>query len=227
NVTYNASNNYYTYQGNVNIPNTLKIGTNSMVLNGKNTNPLQGISQINELFSSIATDPLYINKSVAANTIINETGGNVGIGVSIPTAKLEIGGSTKINGDAIITGNIDIRNIFYIRPGTAFIKGLLEVEGNFRLVGGMTCKDLCVNTNASWCDYVFENNYKIMSLNELEKYIKINKHLPEIPQSNEIEKNGIQVNKIITLQMKKIEELTLYMIEANKKIELLSKKLNK
>ena len=74
-------------------------------------------------------------------------------------------------------------------------------------------------------DYVFENDYKLKSLEEIENYIKENKHLPEVPSAQEIEKNGLMLAEMNMTLLKKIEEMTLYMIEQNKKIENLEKKI--
>ena len=73
-----------------------------------------------------------------------------------------------------------------------------------------------------WCDYVFDKGYKVMSLNDLEKYIKANHHLPEIPTSQEVEKEGVKVGKMTALLLKKIEESTLRAIEQQKKMDELS-----
>ncbi len=80
-------------------------------------------------------------------------------------------------------------------------------------------------TSTTWADYVFEKNYKIMSLKDVETYITTNKHLPEIPSANEIEKSGLDLGELMKLQMKKIEELTLYMIEMKKENEELKKSI--
>jgi len=67
-------------------------------------------------------------------------------------------------------------------------------------------------------DYVFENNYKLKSLNEVESFIKKHKHLPEVQSAKEIEKNGMDVVKMNLDLLKKVEELTLYMLEQEKKM---------
>ena len=67
-------------------------------------------------------------------------------------------------------------------------------------------------------DYVFANDYKLKSLEEVETYIKQNSHLPEIPSAKEIEKNGLMLAEMNMSLLKKMEEMTLYMIEQNKKI---------
>lgn len=68
-------------------------------------------------------------------------------------------------------------------------------------------------------DYVFESDYSLMALDELEKYITKNKHLPNIPSAKEVKKEGLSVGKMQVKQMEKIEELTLYIIAINKKVE--------
>lgn len=70
-----------------------------------------------------------------------------------------------------------------------------------------------------WADYVFHKDYKLMPLNELEKFVNANKHLPNIPTSDEIKEKGLDVGDVQAKQMEKIEELTLYIIEMNKKIQ--------
>jgi hypothetical protein len=66
-----------------------------------------------------------------------------------------------------------------------------------------------------------------MPLSEVEAFINDNQHLPEIPSEKEIIENGMETGEIITLQMKKIEELTLYIIEQNKQIEEQNKRIEK
>lgn len=69
-----------------------------------------------------------------------------------------------------------------------------------------------------WADYVFEKEYKLMSVEDLKKYILQNKHLPEVPTAQEVYKNGIELKEMSALLLKKIEELTLYIIEQDKRI---------
>jgi hypothetical protein len=65
-------------------------------------------------------------------------------------------------------------------------------------------------------DYVFANDYKLKTLKEVEDYINKNSHLPEIPSAQEIEKNGLMLAEMNMLLLKKMEEMTLYIIEQNK-----------
>lgn len=108
---------------------------------------------------------------------------------------------------AAATGNVGI--------GTDNPTYKLSVLGNIRGT------EVVVETG--WADYVFDKKYKLNSLDEVEKFIEQNKHLPGVPSAAEIEKNGLPLGDTQKRMMEKIEELTLYMIEANKKIEKLEK----
>jgi hypothetical protein len=95
--------------------------------------------------------------------------------------------------------------------------------------GGIITEKIRVATNGStfWADYVFEPNFKLRSLSEVAKYIKLNKHLPDIPSTAEVTKNGIDLAETQALLLQKVEELTLYVIEQNKKIERLEQKVKR
>lgn len=92
---------------------------------------------------------------------------------------------------------------------------------------GIRTEKVKVDVAASngWADYVFEKDYKLMSLTNVEKFIKENGHLPEVPTTEEAIKNGIELKEMNILLLKKIEELTLYTIEQQKRIEALEKKV--
>ncbi|MDA3616537.1 hypothetical protein [Polluticaenibacter yanchengensis] len=93
-------------------------------------------------------------------------------------------------------------------------------EGYKLLVNGaIGAKRVKVTQTTFWPDYVFESNYKLASLSEVEAFIKANKHLPDVPPAAEVEKEGLDVGDTQALLLRKIEELTLYMIELNKKVE--------
>lgn len=70
-----------------------------------------------------------------------------------------------------------------------------------------------------WPDYVFKKEYKLLTLKEVEDFIKKNGHLPKISSAEEIEKNGVLLGEINKKMLEKIEELTLYTIEQEKKIK--------
>jgi hypothetical protein len=96
--------------------------------------------------------------------------------------------------------------------GTLYPKAKLAVNGD------ILAKKVKV-TQLGWADYVFQPNYRLRPLSEVEQYIKQYHHLPEVPTAEEVEKNGVDVGDNQVTLLKKIEELTLYVIEQNKKIE--------
>ena len=75
--------------------------------------------------------------------------------------------------------------------------------------------------SAEWKDFVFDDGYKLRSLSEVESFIKDNKHLPEVPSSSEVEQNGYEMVKMDATLLQKLEEMTLYVIELQKRIKLL------
>jgi hypothetical protein len=79
-------------------------------------------------------------------------------------------------------------------------------------------------TATPWPDYVFHQTYKLRPLSEVEQYIQQNNHLPEVPSATEVEKNGLDVGDNQAVLLKKIEELTLYAIAQDKRLEEQNKK---
>ncbi|MBD0404601.1 tail fiber protein [Flammeovirga sp. EKP202] len=84
-----------------------------------------------------------------------------------------------------------------------------------------------VKVYTGWADYVFEEDYELKSLSEVEAHIKEHKHLPDVPSAKEVEENGVNVGETEAMLLRKIEELTLYTIEQEKKIEDLTRSLDK
>ncbi len=78
----------------------------------------------------------------------------------------------------------------------------------------------------NWPDYVFDPSYKRLTLNQLEAYINENKHLPNVPTATEAEADGIDLSEMNKVLLQKVEELTLYILEQNKRIEVLEKTVN-
>ena len=80
--------------------------------------------------------------------------------------------------------------------------------------GSIGAKEVVVETSSTtWPDYVFSEDYPLMTLSELDLFLKNNNHLPEIPTASEIEKDGQSLGEMNKLLLKKVEELTLYVIQ--------------
>ena len=80
--------------------------------------------------------------------------------------------------------------------------------------------------SAPCSDYVFDNDYKLMSLHDLDAYVKVNKHLPEVPSAKEFAADGYSVGQMDDLLLRKIEELTLYVITLKQENEALKERMD-
>ncbi len=132
-----------------------------------------------------------------------------------------IGTNTENN-----NGNFIIRvnglNTVYINPSGNMSIGSSSVATGYKLSidGKLMCEELKVQLSP-WPDYVFKKDYPLMSLYQVEEFIKKNKHLPNIPSAKKIETDGLLVGDMQSRMMEKIEELTLYIIEMKKEIDTL------
>lgn len=101
--------------------------------------------------------------------------------------------------------------------------GTTSPDARLAVNGAVHAKEVRVDLNVPGPDYVFEPDYKLLSLEQIQQYIQQNKHLPEVPSAKEMEQNGISVSDMNMLLLKKVEELTLHVIELsnrNKALEL-------
>jgi len=198
--------------------------------------------------------------------LLAHNGGNVGIGTTTPTVKLDVNGDLKIpdanafygstfktsdystmtfisrawqsvqgsNGKAYSfqthnnagSENLEMMAIYYGETG----KILLAHNGGNVGIGTNSPSyklDVCGTIRANeikvdllgGCDFVFEKEYKLMDINTLEKFVTTKKHLPEIASEKEMIENGLNMKEFQMKLLQKIEELTLYTIEQNKKNE--------
>jgi len=101
-------------------------------------------------------------------------------------------------------------------------------NGNYKLAvdGTIGAREVRITTDA-WADFVFEDNYDLMTLKELDDFIRKNKHLPEIPTTEEVEENGISVGEMNAKLLQKIEELTIYTIKQQEVIKDLLLRIEK
>ena len=98
--------------------------------------------------------------------------------------------------------------------------------GAYKLAVNGTIRAKEIRVNTGWADYVFEKDYKLATLSEIEQFIIKHQHLPGIASATELKKEGVDISAMQTKMMEKIEELTLYIIAINKRIqelEVLSK----
>lgn len=81
-------------------------------------------------------------------------------------------------------------------------------------------QDINVEMNNA-ADYVFDESYNLRSLNEVESFVKENKHLPGVPSAAEMSENGMSMSQMTNLLLEKVEELTLHLIDMKKEINSL------
>lgn len=167
--------------------------------------------------------------------------GNIGIGTKIPNAKLDVRGQIRA---ARITltpdqGPGSVLDLF-IHEGEPTILALRDlrirygvevsfISGNSERVridqnGTITANEVVV-TPSPFPDFVFEDDYNLQPLDELEQSIKTNKHLPGIPSAKEVETNGVSLGKMQTKLLQKIEELTLYVIDLKNENDQLNRRV--
>lgn len=106
--------------------------------------------------------------------------------------------------------------------------GLTDVKGYKLAVGGAAVAEkIVVKQQANWPDFVFDSAYRLTPLNQVEAYIKENKHLPDVPSAAAVDQEGINIGDNQAALLKKIEELTLYIIQQHKEIQELKTKVEK
>jgi len=117
-------------------------------------------------------------------------------------------------------------NMIYINSAGNLGIGTTTPSEKLSVNGNIKCKQVEV-TLTGWSDFVFDENYYLMPLVELERYINANNHLPDVPSAEEVLTQGANLGEMDAILLQKIEELTLYMIELKKENELLKQLLVK
>jgi len=135
------------------------------------------------------------------------------------------GGSLAISGKAGSVTSGDTLSE-YVRVTSSGRVGIGTSNPAYELAvnGTIRCKQLIVDTG--WADFVFDDNFRLPQLDNVEKFIKEHKHLPGIPTEAEVKEKGVSVGNISSKLLQKIEELTLYVIDINKENKSLKAQLS-
>ncbi len=177
---------------------------------------------------------LHINGSLMLNNGVIQRGGTP---IIITT---DLGLYSHLSGHwiRIVSNNAPIRFFTDIGNGGAGKNVKMSIESNgsvgigttvtgshkLAVEGSIGAREIKVESSG-WSDYVFDDNYKLQDIKDLENHIKVNKCLPNIPTEEEVTKEGINLGEMDAKLLQKVEELTLYLIEQNKEIERMKEEI--
>jgi len=241
NLTNADNNSAIMISQSINEPGYTTFGTSLRTITqsaGGNTYGLQFFTQLNS--STGQTEKMRITGN-----------GYVGIGTTNPNAKLEINSKDdsnevllRFNASPFYPDNYNLRLEKILESNGNFNWQFNQNQGydnrnmmTFRYNGnigiGCTTPDSKLTVNGTihatevkvdllgGCDFVFKDDYKLMDLKKLEEFVKVNQHLPEIAPEKEMVENGVNMKELQIKLLQKMEEMTLYIIEQNKRIEKL------
>jgi hypothetical protein len=220
-------------------------------------------------FSAYSSNDLKLQTAGVTRLSIKRSSGNVGIGTTNPSEKLEVNGNIlvpsghrlKIGTDNPNSGHIqilssttqyynnywDIKGNLYFRrnnngsnqgaimalqqDGTVTINvwekydnSIANTSGHKLMVnGGILAERIEIIGDVPNSDYVFEADYDLPTIEDVKDYVHKNKHLPGIPSANEFNMNGYCIGEMDDMLLRKVEELTLYVIELNEKVNSLQR----
>jgi len=192
--------------------NKFSVNGGSFHLNNGNLYVRDGVLNVKSALDGIATFQTLDDKWLYTNWRNKSGIRKAYMGFNADLTNFIIGLENGANRFTIPNGNVGIGTT---DPGA----WKLAVNGKIR------AKEIKVETG--WADFVFEEEYQLPTLKEVENHIKEKGHLKDIPSAKEVEENGIFLGEINAKLLQKIEELTLYVIEQNKRINQLEEHLNK
>lgn len=118
--------------------------------------------------------------------------------------------------------------VMRLTPGQNVLIGTTTDEAGYKLqVKGNVKAQKVKVTLQGWADFVFEPDYKLPSLYEVERFILQHRHLPEIPSAKEVAEEGVDLGEMNRKLLQKVEEQMLYIIEMNKRLKVLEEKVGK
>ncbi len=183
--------------------------------------------------------PAWASRVEGAKSILytgSECAAWVGINTDLPEARLDVRGEAQFSKGVRIghlpsvsaglyienkldgSNNLVFENLLLIKDENS--RRILQLQNN----GLLRAREIKVD-QANWPDFVFHKDYDLMPLEEVQAYINTYGHLPNVPSAKEVEEDGVNLGDAAKTSMQKIEELTLYLLEVNEKVERQEKTL--
>jgi len=157
-----------------------------------------------------------LERGISSKLFINNNG-NIGVGTNTPSTKLDVNGLFSAQ-----NANINTLTTNELNAQSATIANTLTAQ-SANINGKIKTKEIQV-TLRDWPDFVFSKEYQLPTLKEVEQFITENQHLPNVPSAAEVEKNGVDLGEMNATLLKKVEELTLYILDLQKQIDELKTK---
>jgi trimeric autotransporter adhesin len=175
--------------------------------------------------TGVGNNALYMLTSGKNNTAIGDSAGfnTVGDGLVLLGKMAGIG---ELGSNKLYISNAQAQTILY----GDFVTGQLLVgnktpanyqfrgKHSFNVIGGIRADSIRVAPITQWADHVFGDDYDLISIKELDTFIKTHQHLPNIPSAVEVSANGLEIGNFYMRILQKVEELTLYVIQQEKKL---------
>jgi trimeric autotransporter adhesin len=210
-----------TLGGQTGLTNATAIGSNSQVTTSNTLVLGSGATTI--IGTGLAGSGLRFPNLTSGSAVTSVPGGNVlsvdGSGNVVLVKLSTTPGATLSVGQPVSDNWKEADGYLYNNSTNGVVIKGTGLDGNSLIVkGGVLSKEVNVKVEGSesWPDYVFQPSYKRMSLDEVEKFITVNKHLPNVPSAVEMAITGNNLGKTDVKLLEKVEELTLYLLEMKK-----------
>jgi len=189
-------------------------------------------------YTWLSPDPgRYVLKARAVDGFGNTTIATINVRVESLSSFWSMTGNIDANADSNFLGTVDtnrlalrtnnIERVSVLGDGNVGI-GTKNTQGYKLAVNGSAIfTKVRIRAYAGWPDYVFKKNYQLPGIDSLEKYILHHEHLPGVTPAEEVKKNGMDIAESQAVLLKKIEELTLYLIREHKQVEKLSREVKR
>lgn len=231
-TSFGLANKFYIWDQNAVLPRMVVDANGNMGIGS--TNPGNRLSIYSGTANTSGLQFLRLNNTATAGTgngkvLSLDASGNVILVTDGGTSGWAMSGNASTNPTTNYIGTTDNQPLVFKTNGSENMRisesGNISIGTNnaqgykFAVNGDAIFTKIKVRLYSSWPDYVFDSTYSLPSLQFLEKYVKENKHLPGVAPAAEIEKEGVDLAETQIALLKKIEELTLHLIELNKRLD--------